>query len=223
MSISEVVLFISTTSKMCINPVKFIQQYKLPITIIRLDTQEVRERAIYNSNLSVKHVPSIAVNFTDGRLKFFEGQQKVMQVLMKLTPKNKPDTNYNSSSLNQITQDNEEVHDTPIDDVQEEIEIEPVKKKGKKKNNKKKKKVHFESEENPETPTDIEFIQNSDDEYAGRYTTETGRKARPIPGADLLSTGNNVTLGKKPKKGYINDAKEMEQQWKQYQKGLENN
>lgn len=77
MLISEAVLFISAASKVCIPVVSLVQRSGLPITIVRLDTPEAREKAMNGKLFSVKHVPCLVVVYNDGTLRQMIGEDKV--------------------------------------------------------------------------------------------------------------------------------------------------
>lgn len=78
MSISQVVLFTSTTSQKSIPCRQFIHQYQLPIQEVRLDTEESRKTASEGQYVQITSVPSLMVTYTDGNMQLFVGTDKIM-------------------------------------------------------------------------------------------------------------------------------------------------
>lgn len=85
MSITEVVLFISSVSKECIPCVAFIVKTKLPVSIIRLDTEEARKKAMTGPFFAITNVPTLLLSYADGNMQLFQGRDKIMPLLVKLT------------------------------------------------------------------------------------------------------------------------------------------
>jgi hypothetical protein len=67
-----------------------IQQYQLPVKIIRLDTEAFRDAAKNGPYFQIKNVPTLIVTFRDGNLQQFVGQPKVLEWLkMAVSPPGK--------------------------------------------------------------------------------------------------------------------------------------
>jgi len=78
MSISDVVLFYSKFSPECKDCVNFVQQAKLPVALIALDTKESRDHALNGSLIQIKNVPSMIVSYDDGNVQLYVGKPKIM-------------------------------------------------------------------------------------------------------------------------------------------------
>jgi len=90
-SIGDVILFCSTVSQACVPVIQMIQQYQLPVKIIRLDTAAFRDAAKNGPYFQIKNVPTLIVTFRDGNLQQFVGQPKVLEWLkMAADPPGKP-------------------------------------------------------------------------------------------------------------------------------------
>lgn len=126
MSISNVILFVSTTSHSSIGPIKFIREHNLPALIVRLDTIEDRVKAANGHIFKITEVPSLVVFYVDNTLQLYEGSEKILIWLNAIIQSKKPEEKEEPDTI---------------------ILEEPVspKKKSKKKVSKKKKKVSFET------------------------------------------------------------------------------
>lgn len=94
MSISEVLVFIATNSRVCAEPMKFIEQYRLPAKIVRLDSEEARSIAANGKYFQVTVVPTMVVIYDDGNTQVFVGAQKITQwmgMMMKRSRRDDPD------------------------------------------------------------------------------------------------------------------------------------
>lgn len=89
MSIHDIVLFVSSTSKLCVPPVHFIRQsnINMGVRLVRLDTLADRQNAMKGQYFQIHSVPTLLVTYTDGNLQQFIGQEKVMQWLKQLLSK----------------------------------------------------------------------------------------------------------------------------------------
>jgi hypothetical protein len=83
-SIKDLLLFISTSSANSRTIVQYIQttQVPLPISIIKLDTEEARERAGSGKYFSIKSVPTLAVVLSTGNIQLFVGSPKIVEWLI---------------------------------------------------------------------------------------------------------------------------------------------
>jgi len=92
MSISDVVLFYSKFSTECKDCVIFVQQTKLPVALIALDTKESRDHALNGSLIQIKNVPSMIVSYEDGNVQLYVGKPKIMGWFTAITqhPVQKP-------------------------------------------------------------------------------------------------------------------------------------
>lgn len=87
MSISSVILFVSSVSHASIPCVQFIQNAKLPVVIVRLDTEEDRHKAANGYYLKVTEVPTLAVIYNGGdNIQLSIGSEKVLKRLQEFVP-----------------------------------------------------------------------------------------------------------------------------------------
>lgn len=133
-SIQNMVLFVSSNSKNCVEPLTFIQQTKIPVGVVRLDTKAERQRALNGKFFQIQSVPSLVVFYDDGDMQMFLGREKIIGWFVTLLNKKQ------ESEHTQILM---------------EEEPKPILKKGSKKR-KGKKKVRFEE--------DLEFIDDVKEE-----------------------------------------------------------
>lgn len=84
MSISEVLLFIATNSRICMSCMEFIRRYNLPIEVVRLDSEESRTAAANGTYFQVTVVPTMVVIYEDGNTQLFIGAPKITQWLTML-------------------------------------------------------------------------------------------------------------------------------------------
>jgi hypothetical protein len=84
MSITQIVLFISSLSKNCVPCLQFIQNQRLPIQVVRLDTEESRDIAIRGKNFSIISVPTLVVLYLDGDMQMYVGTPKIISWLQRL-------------------------------------------------------------------------------------------------------------------------------------------
>lgn len=84
MSIQRVILFCSTTSRSSMPCINFAYQNRLPVEIVRLDTEETRERVKHGRYFQIKVVPSLVVFRSQGDLQLFTGQKKVLMWLQSI-------------------------------------------------------------------------------------------------------------------------------------------
>lgn len=83
MSIHDVVLFVSSTSQVCVPPVQFVRENKLPARLVRLDTVADRQAAAQGKYFQVHIVPTLLVTYDDGNIQLFAGQEKVLMWLQQ--------------------------------------------------------------------------------------------------------------------------------------------
>lgn len=77
--VEQAVLFVSSASKFCQEPLRYAKGSQLPIDIVRLDTKKARERAQRGKYVQINVVPSLMVIFTDGNLQLFTGSEKIVK------------------------------------------------------------------------------------------------------------------------------------------------
>ena len=85
MSIDEVVLFVSIASETCTRVIDLIRRANMPVKIVRLDTPEMREKALNGKLFQVKHVPNLVIKHSDGKLQQFIGAEKIVKWVEMMT------------------------------------------------------------------------------------------------------------------------------------------
>ena len=117
MAVYEKILFFSKYSEACKHPFQFIQQNKLDIIPICVDSQEIRER-LNGEQFSIRNVPTLLVSFDDGRRQLYE----VGKVMIWLQQYFTPQPNFNpQQTLPQPTQSSPQNVDI-IEELKEEVE-----------------------------------------------------------------------------------------------------
>lgn len=88
MDISDIILFISTSSANCVPALKISRNNNLPIRVIRLDTKEARDRVKRGKYFKIQYVPTLLITYLDGNLQLFEGI-KATQMLSSISEHNR--------------------------------------------------------------------------------------------------------------------------------------
>ena len=83
MSIRDVILFISSTSQVCMPPIEYIRQNQLPVKIVRLDTVIDRQAASQGKYFQINSVPTLLLIYDDGNIQLFAGQEKILMWLQQ--------------------------------------------------------------------------------------------------------------------------------------------
>ena len=166
--IAEIVLFISTTSRVSVECANVVSQNNLPVKIVRLDSAEIR-KLVNSGTVRITVVPTLMVTFEDGTVEMFQGQDKVMGSL--------------SSIFSQRSQPQQEEDLPPAPILQDpELEEEPNLyggtsapspiKKGKKKGGKKKGKKRIDDEEYRGQEEDDTVILDTSEKHVLSQETE---------------------------------------------------
>jgi hypothetical protein len=79
MSISEAILFVATNSNACKPCLQFVSQQKIPMQIVRLDTESARKSAENGKFFQITVVPTMVIVYEDGNTQLFLGTQKIIQ------------------------------------------------------------------------------------------------------------------------------------------------
>lgn len=90
MSVSEAILFIASNSRACVSTMSLIESTRLPIDIVRLDTQQARQIAMTGKYFQIRVVPTLVVVYSDGNLQLFVGAPKINQWIGMITHINSP-------------------------------------------------------------------------------------------------------------------------------------
>ena len=77
MSIVDVVLFYCKSSKPCKDIIELINDLKIKVSFVSLDTRANRDLAMNGDNFQIRRVPSIMVVKTDGNGEIYEGNDAV--------------------------------------------------------------------------------------------------------------------------------------------------
>ena len=81
MSISEIILFVASNSKASVPCIQFVSKNRIPIQIVRLDTEQARDTAANGKFFQVTSVPTLTTFYEDGNVQLFTGAQKIIQWL----------------------------------------------------------------------------------------------------------------------------------------------
>lgn len=87
--ISALYLFISSVSTKCVSPEKYVRARpkqiaeRFPITIVRLDTKEIRNNFFNHPRHPIKSVPSLAAIYTDDRVDVHTSIVRVIKFMEK--------------------------------------------------------------------------------------------------------------------------------------------
>ena len=80
------VLFTSSASQHSVPCLNFVSANPhIPIQVIRLDTQDARERVLNNPNLKITSVPSLLVHLPNGKIQVYNGVEKIMGIFTQMT------------------------------------------------------------------------------------------------------------------------------------------
>lgn len=119
MSIHSIVLFVSSNSQHCAQPVGFVRQSNLPIPIVKLDTIRDRRAAANGKHFQIHAVPTLVVTYQDGTLQMFASQEKILSWLKKLvqppqpTPPPEPTQTQYTSVVSSSDDDYEPIEQVP--------------------------------------------------------------------------------------------------------------
>ena len=91
MSISEVILFISTASRASIPCVNAVKQHQLRISIVKLDSEESRQKAASGKYFQIVGVPALVVIYDNGTIQLFLGGPKILEWMSNITAKSRPE------------------------------------------------------------------------------------------------------------------------------------
>ena len=237
MSIHSIVLFVSSNSQYCAQPVGFVRQLNLPIPIVKLDTIRDRQAAANGKHFQIHAVPTLVVTYQDGTLQMFASQEKILTWLQKLvqppqpTPPPEPSQTQYTSVVSSSDDDYEPIDQVPKKKKSLNFEFsdkktkktKPSKKKTKsskksskglysgKKKVQKPPPVNFEEESEGE---DMIFFEDEDEEYQPQPQQQQRRP--PPPPTEGLMVGARAS---KKQGSRMNDvqsiAKEMEKQRQQ--------
>jgi hypothetical protein len=194
MSIKDIILFCSTTSQASIPCLKFIQQHRLPVKVVRLDTQELRDRASRGKYFQVVTVPNLVVLYNDNNLQQFVGRDKIIRWFTNIIQQNNRPPHVAQPVFDEESSSEEE---EPV-----RRRRKPKKKKVVPKPKKKYQKIRKESSSEEEGSSGDEIEVYEEDETP------------PPPSTQGLIVGSNAP---KPSSGssVFDVAKEMEKQRKQ--------
>ena len=151
MSVQNVILFVSSNSRVCAEPVQFVRQSGLPVVIVRLDTDTDRQNAIQGKYFQIHSVPTLLVIHGDGNIQLFQGREKIMEWLQQT---------FSQMRRNEKKQNKPDSVEEPAEDSDEEYEEKQKKRKPPKKKSKKKKRkpVKFVEDSDEDSDEDEESI-----------------------------------------------------------------
>lgn len=204
MAIQEIILFISSVdegSKPC---VEFIMRSKMPVQIVRLDSQEAREQARHGKFFQITMVPTLVVIHSDRTIQLYVGP-KALIFLASLLKRGAPPppsevVEDDESPTPRVIESDEDEDITPIHPPPKKLSKKkvvvpppppPKKKKGKKKS------------------AEMEDVSGGNLEFVDDGT----RPSRPPPlPTDGLRVGGKNAGGKKSAKSLVSLARAMEKE-----------
>jgi len=214
MNIRDVLLFVSTVDPDSIPCTTFVSKNKIPLKVVRLDTEESREQARNGKQFQITVVPTLVIIFSDGTFQFFIKSQKIISKLIELltAPQRQSPPPQSQPHTKKPTVVESSGEDEGSEEEQSE-ELEPVKKAPPKKQLKKKpaakkprKKIIVEDDE---TIPQADSGQQSPDIV---FIDDGKRPSRPPPlPTDNLRVGIKSS-GKRSNKSLIAMAKQMEKE-----------
>ncbi len=89
-SISDVLLYVSSTSDASIQLMQYLNQNPIKLTLVRLDTAEDRAKAKTGGLFKITQVPTMVILRTDGRLQMFIGAPNIVSWIDDALGKSKP-------------------------------------------------------------------------------------------------------------------------------------
>lgn len=81
MSISEAVLFVASNSRASIHCLNFVHTNRIPVVVVRLDSEETRRAAASGRYFQITSVPTMMITYEDGNTQLFLGAPKIIQWL----------------------------------------------------------------------------------------------------------------------------------------------
>ena len=167
MSVQNVILFVSSNSRVCAEPVQFVRQSGLPVVIVRLDIDTDRQNAIQGKYFQIHSVPTLLVIHGDGNIQLFQGREKIMEWLQQT---------FSQMRRNEKKQNKPDSVEEPAEDSDEEYEEKQKKRKPPKKKSKKKKRkpvkfVEDSDEDSDEDEESIVFIESEEEKEIPRLST----------------------------------------------------
>lgn len=221
MSVQRLILFCSTTSRACVPCIKFAYQNKLPVEIVRLDTQEARERVRHGRYFQIQVVPTLVVIRTGGKLQLFAGQEKVMSWFHSIISASRSHSRPKPPVpiIQEVSDDEDDLEPEFIEETglydskSRKKSSKRNHKKSKKKSRRKKPPVHqVIKSDSEDEEVEIEFVSEPPSEYPDRP---------PPPPTNGLMVGPNAVPVKKGSS--VRDiAKQMEEARKQMEKDRKN-
>ncbi len=229
-SIDEVILFCSSVSPASRPVIQVIQQYQLPVTIVRLDTLESREAAKNGPYFQIKNVPTLVVTYRDGNLQLFVGQPKTLEWLkMSMNPQRAPQNLHGESPISlepKSSKYRERETKISLSSSDEDLELDPPPKKGKKpkkktktsppkskKSNIKEGGLYGPSKSKKKKKTSVEFYSSDENDGGGEVDIEFVDDGRPpAPPTGGLMVGAQAVRPQRMKGSSLAEmAKQMEQ------------
>jgi hypothetical protein len=209
MSIGNVFLFVSSSSANCGQCMPVVQKSGLPIQVVRLDTPELRERAMNGSHIQIRSVPTLTVVYTDNSIQNFVGAQKVIGWIRQVVEgsSQKEDASYDhesspmprSEGKSRSSRVDSRIESTPLEDPK------PSRKSRSKKKSKRGRKK----------PAPVEFY-DSDEEGETEIQFVDDLPANSKPSTKGLMVGPAATMNNKNRTSGIKEAaKLMEEQRRQ--------
>jgi hypothetical protein len=196
MEISEVILFYSKFSKESVHCIQFIQQNRMPVILIGLDSPEARQKAMTGQNFQIKNVPTLVVSYVNKEVQLYVGSPKIMKWFQNiLKPENPPPNKREKQTSTQQFDDEEEEED----DEKETIIEEPKKSKNSKLKNTKKNKKKQKNNRVELVMDQEDNSQKSNNHFNGLSTARTNEKAG---NSDVMNMARQMEMQRSKALGY---------------------
>jgi len=164
----NLILFCSTVSSASVPCLKFVKQFNIPVTIVRLDSKEQRERASKGKHIQVNSVPNLVVIHNDNNVQQFIGRDKIIQWFKNSIRQPIQQQNFNKVKKNIKVPKKTKIEKNPIKEIEEESEEEEV---------------------------EIEYF-DSEDDTTNLSKTET-KTLKPISGASIMDIAKEMEKQRK--------------------------
>lgn len=96
MSITEAILFIASNSNACMPCIQFVSKQRIPMQLVRLDTEASRRAAANGKFFQITTVPTMVIMYEDGNVQLFLGTPKIIQWLTAMIKSASQKSNENS-------------------------------------------------------------------------------------------------------------------------------
>ena len=112
-NIVDIIFFYSKSSSSCLNIIKFIESYNIPVKGISVDSKDIRQKIKNHNNFQIKGVPTIIVVYSDGNGGLYEGDKVYAWFSQLVSSQN---NKVPSHAIENTYISNENIPDEPLED-----------------------------------------------------------------------------------------------------------